>query len=273
MGPTLLGTLIAVSVSVVLAWKWELAHQKVVPAVVIFGAVSGIIVNVVARPTAFGVRAAMVAFLTIALGVAALLYMFRRDPERLPPDRDDVVVSPADGKVIYVRRAENGELPVSTKRGRPYPLTALTKTELTWGDAVVIGIAMNFLDVHVNRAPVAGRIALSRHCAGSFASLKRPESVFENERATTLIRGDASGVAMVQIASRLVRQIVNTVREGDHVQLGQRIGMIRFGSQVDVILPADAYTPHAKVGQRLTAGVSVIATLGSDPGTSQGRCA
>jgi len=107
---------------------------------------------------------------------------------------------------------------------------------------------------------------LSRHFPGRFGSLRRPEMVFENERTTTLIAGDTLEVAVVQIASRLVRQIVSYVREGEDVSLGQRIGIIRLGSQVDVVLP-DRRDLSVLVGEgdRVTAGTSVIATIGSVP--------
>jgi phosphatidylserine decarboxylase len=255
------GILLALAVAILLAWKWELELAKVIPAVSLLGVVAGTAVSAVGGGLPVVLRAGTVAVLTIALALGALLFMFLRDPDRIPPDDDDAVVSPADGKVVYVRRAENGSLPVSTKHGRSYPLDALTKSPWAWGDAVVIGIAMNFLDVHVNRAPITGRVTLSRHHAGTFASLKRPESIFENERATTVIAGDTTEIAMVQIASRLVRQIVNMVGEGDKVSLGQRVGMIRFGSQVDVVLPADGHAVLVEVGQRVTAGVSVIARV------------
>jgi len=140
----------------------------------------------------------------------------------------------------------------------------LTHTALHERDAVVVGIAMSFLDVHVNRAPIAGRVVLSRHFPGRFGSLKRPETVFENERTTTLIAGSRLEIAVVQIASRLVRQITSYVRDGQEVNLGQRIGIIRLGSQVDVVLPQRRdLCVLVGEGDRVTAGVSVIATVGA----------
>ena len=156
--------------------------------------------------------------------------------------------------------AERGILPISDKKGHQYTLTELTKTKLETDDAVVIGISMSFLDVHVNRAPIGGRISLQSHFPGLFGSLRQPEMLFANERATTVIDGERMQVAVVQIASRLVRQIVSFVRTGEQVAVGQRIGVIRLGSQVDVVLPARhdlriSVTP----GQRLWAGRSVLA--------------
>jgi phosphatidylserine decarboxylase len=198
--------------------------------------------------------------LTLALSFGILAYRFYRDPERRPPDRNDILVSPADGEVIYVRRVREGVLPVSTKHGRHYSLQELTRTPLEADEAIVVGIAMNFLDVHVNRAPIAGRITLQRHFPGRFGSLKHAEMVFENERATTVIERDGLQVAIVQIASRLVRQIVSYVTEGEAVSLGQRFGVIRLGSQVDLVLPDRRdLEVLARVGQHLTAGVTAVA--------------
>jgi phosphatidylserine decarboxylase len=218
------------------------------------------------------VRALLVWGVTVACAGVTLAYRFYRDPERKPPSGEDVIVSPAEGEVIYVREARGGMLPVATKGGREIKLEELTRTPLRHGDAVVVGIAMSFMDVHVNRAPIVGRIASQRHFAGSFGSLRLPEMVFANERMTTVIECDELQVAVVQIASRLVRQIVSFVHEGDAVVLGQRIGVIRFGSQVDLVLPLG---PDVRVtvqpGTHVRAGQSVIARLESSNVPTFGR--
>ena len=121
---------------------------------------------------------------------------------------------------------------------------------------------MSFLDVHVNRAPIAGRAVVARHFPGPFGSLRRPEMVFENERATTVLERGGLQVAVVQIASRLVRRIVTFVQEGTSWRAGQRIGVIRFGSQVDVVLPLrHGLVVVVKPGDRVVAGETTIATL------------
>jgi phosphatidylserine decarboxylase len=167
--------------------------------------------------------------------------------------------------VIYVREVRGGSLPVATKNGRNYRLDELTKTKLREVDVTVIGIAMTFLDVHVNRAPITGRISFHHHFHGWFGSLRKPEMVFANERTTTVIETGPIQVAIVQIASRLVRQIVSFVHEGQDVNLGQRIGAIRFGSQVDLVLPL---IPEIKIvvqaGARVHAGESMIALVEPD---------
>jgi phosphatidylserine decarboxylase len=200
--------------------------------------------------------------LTLLLAAAALAYRFYRDPERSPPEGEDVIVSPADGEVLYVQETRGGNLPVSSKHGRAYSLRELTKTEFAHQDAVVVGIGLSLLDVHVNRAPIAGRISLLRRFPGRFGSLRRPEMLFENERATVVIERDDLQLAVVMIASRLVRRIVAWISEGEYVARGERIGMIRFGSQVDLVLPCgEDLRVTVRPGQRVRAGESTIALL------------
>jgi len=258
----LVGSLIALALTLPLAWKWQLGMTRVAGSVLVLSCLFSMGVSRLAAVMAMSVmmRSVLVASLTVVAAVTILAYRFYRDPERTVPHGDDVVVSPADGIVAYVRSAERGILPISDKNGHQYTLTELTKTKLETDDAVVIGISMSFLDVHVNRAPIAGKISLRSHFPGLFGSLRQPEMLFANERATTVIDGERMQVAVVQIASRLVRQIVSFVRTGEQVAVGQRIGVIRLGSQVDVVLPARhdlriSVTP----GQRLWAGQSVLA--------------
>lgn len=265
MTEVLLGAALAVLTGLALAWKWELGPLRAAAALVVFAALAGLLVTATGLS---GVAAAAAAFgLTLALGVATVLWRFFRDPERTSPTADDVVVSPADGQVIYVKRSEGGQIPVSEKLGRSYPLDELVRTPLDHGESWVVGIALSFLDVHVNRAPVQGHVALQRRFPGRFTSLKDPTAVFLNERATTVLERNGLQVAVVLIASRLVRRIVPYIEEGDDVTLGQRIGMIRFGSQVDVVLPRrDGLRVLVEPGQRVRAGETIIATL-EDGGT------
>lgn len=263
--PSLAGGLLALALTLPLAWKWELGVRRVAIAVCGLAIVAAAAVAAVELSSV--VRALLVAGLALAAAFAILAYRFYRDPDRTPPQvGDDAVISPADGEVIYVRHSRGGTLPSSTKKGRDYELVELTKTPLRHDDAIVIGIAMSFLDVHVNRAPIAGRVRFRQHFPGRFGSLGRPEMVYENERATTVIeRGDIE-IAMVQIASRLVRQIASYVKVDEEVALGQRVGVIRLGSQVDVVLPARPdVTIQVREGQRVRAGESVLAHLASAP--------
>ena len=260
----LTGLLLALATTLPLAWKWQLGVIRAAIVVVVFASAGGLIVRTVRAELALGnaLRAGAVWLTAVGGSFALLAIRFYRDPKRTAPARDDVIVSPADGIVVYVRTSDRGLLPVSDKRGRRYPLTELTKTRLHQDDAVVIGIAMNFADVHVNRSPLQGRVVFRRHFPGPFGSLRKPEAVFANERATTVIEGNGLQVAIVQIASRLVRQIALFLREGEDVALGQRLGVIRLGSQVDLVLPArDDVRVTTKVGERLRAGESIVAVM------------
>ena len=256
------GALLALLTILPLAIKWQLGVFRVGLTAVLLCVVSAAVVSIPAfsRAMTGGERAGLVWLLVGGMALGLLAYRFYRDPERTPPGRTGVIVSPADGRVVYVRRSENGILPFSVKSGREYTLSELTKTPLQTEDAVVVGISMSFLDVHVNRAPCSGRVAFHRHFPGLFGSLRRPEMIFENERATTVIENDGYQVAVVQIASRLVRQIAVFVREGQNVTLGERIGAIRLGSQVDVVLPARKNLRIVvKPEDRVRAGESIIA--------------
>jgi phosphatidylserine decarboxylase len=271
----LLGSVALCALILPLAWKWQLGLRKVASGLAVLTLLAWLLAAT--ADEAVGVSTSMQAGLGgagTALGAVSLLaYRFYRDPEREPPAGDHLVVSPADGQIVYVRRSQNGRLPVSTKHGRDMPIEELTRTNVLDSEAVIVGIGMSLLDVHVNRAPVAGTVRLHRHFAGSFGSLRRPEMVFANERATTVIDGHRTQIAVVQIASRLVRQIVTHVHEGQAVEAGQRIGVIRFGSQVDVVLRShpDVHI-LVKPRDRVQAGTSVIAVIGANhqPPRAQG---
>jgi phosphatidylserine decarboxylase len=257
------GVLAALAFALPLAWKWELGMRRSATAVVVLGVAASLIVAAAASVADLAAwqAAALVAALTLALAAGVVLWRFYRDPERtVPSGDDDLVVSPADGVVIYVRRSEGGELPVATKHGRAYALDELVRTPLRGADAVVVGIALSFLDVHVNRSPIAGRVALQRRFPGRFASLKDPAAVFTNERATFVIERPGLQIAVVLIASRLVRRIVGYVGAGQELAMGQRIGVIRFGSQVDLVLPdRDDVRVLVEPGERVRAGQTILA--------------
>jgi phosphatidylserine decarboxylase len=262
------GGLVAAVAMLPLAWKWQLGMRRCIVGLGAIATFAGAVVLAIGGPARLPTwaRGLLGAAFTVVGAAAILAYRFYRDPERTPPEGDGVVVSPADGEIVYVKRSHDGQLPVASKHGEHVALEELTHTALHERDAVVVGIAMSFLDVHVNRAPIAGVVVSSRHFPGRFGSLRRPEMVFQNERTTTLIAGSKLEVAVVQIASRLVRQIASYVGDGDEVGLGQRIGSIRLGSQVDVVIPQrrDLCVLVSK-GDRVSAGTSVLATVGATP--------
>jgi phosphatidylserine decarboxylase len=260
----LAGTFLALLTSIPLAWKWRLGIPRTCCAISAVSTLSVVLVGAIENSLELGawMCAAAVWILTIGSVSLLLVYRFYRDPERQAPEREDVVVSPADGVVIYIVESRAGTLPVSNKHGRRYPLAELTRTTIDSAESVVVGISMNLADVHVNRAPIGGRITSCRHFPGRFGSLRKPEMVFENVRATTLITGQRMEVAVVQIASRLVRQIALFVHEGEEIAMGQRIGAIRFGSQVDLVVPIrNDLRITTRVGERVRAGESIVAVL------------
>jgi len=256
--------LLASLYALAMAAKWELPFGRAMAGGLIaapFAALAGSWVPEQRVLLAFAVQS--VASVTVLLG--AIAFFFFRDPERVPPEEDGVVLSPADGRVIYVKSLPSGSLPESRKGRLTYPIEELAGRRILDRGGFLVGIAMNFLDVHVNRTPVRGRVSLSRHVSGKFLSLRLPEAIRENTRHTTLIEGFLSGgaslpVAVIQISSRLVRRIQSFVRPGDQVEMGQRMGVITFGSQVDVVLPRQrGMRVLVRPGQVLRAGESIIA--------------
>lgn len=209
-----------------------------------------------------GLAVAALSQIAVALALALSLMMlcFWRDPERVPPDRDGVVLSPADGKVLYVSDVDEGSTPLVTKSGRDYMLRELTGTNLLTSAAQVIGVEMNLLDVHVNRCPIAGEVKLLKHIEGKFISLRKDEAPFVNARFTTIIENASLTLAVIQVASRLVRRIESYLTAGETVSAGQRLGVIRLGSLVAVVLPKrEDVRIDVKPGDRVTAGISVLA--------------
>jgi phosphatidylserine decarboxylase len=201
-------------------------------------------------------------FLISGIFGAFLVWRFYRNPDRIPPEDTKTILSPADGKVIYVKRYENGCIPYAEKKGKKILLNDLTQSDVFSTEGHLIGISMNFLDVHINRAPIDGTVTVIRHIKGSFLSLKKEDALVLNERALTVIENGHFKVGVVQIASRLVRKIDVYFGEGQKIRRGERLGMIRFGSQVDLILTC---LPNIKIevkpGDSVKAGVSVVARI------------
>jgi phosphatidylserine decarboxylase len=180
--------------------------------------------------------------LWLGLLVTAWMAYFFRDPARVTPQGDDLVVSPADGVIQAIAPR------------RPPPELALGEAPRT-----CISVFLNIFDVHVNRAPVGGRITRLAHHPGKFSNAAQDKASEDNERQSLRIEtahGDVFGC--VQIAGLIARRIVCAVSEGDVVAAGQRIGLIRFGSRCDVYLP-DGCAPLVAVGQRAIGGETVFA--------------
>jgi phosphatidylserine decarboxylase len=264
----IVGTLLAVVTTIPPAWKWQLGVLRPGVFILALSMLTAFVVTALDPVAHFSTVTGTIATWGITFAAAAgwVLAFFYRDPERAVPDRTDVIVSPADGLVIYLKTIPPGEVPVADKRGHASLLRELQGTSLCESGAVLVGISMNLADVHVNRAPIAGRVRLVSRVHGTFGSLRRPEMAGSNERVTTVIGTDDLQVAVVQIASRLVRRIVTFLSEGDELGLGQRIGVIRFGSQVDLLLPLQKDIRLAVgVGDRLVAGRTIVGVVGNAP--------
>lgn len=182
----------------------------------------------------------------IGLILTAWCIYFFRDPPRVTPLDDRLVVSPADGIVSLVGPAA------------PPKELGLGSDEL-----LRISVFMNVFSCHVNRAPVRGRIARIEYRPGKFMNAELDKASVENERNGLVIDSPHGPVAAVQIAGLVARRIVCWVETGGDVGVGERIGLIRFGSRVDVYLPAGA-TPRVAIGQTTVAGETVLADFGSD---------
>ena len=199
----------------------------------------------------------------LLLSVISFLIYFYRDPERDPPKNENVIVSPADGMIVYIKKIKKGEIPFSIKGKNIIKIDELTKSdEFKDNDGYIIGVEMRLFDVHVNRSPIQGVVKLSKHNPGKFISMPKTEFEIMNE-SHTIILEHKSGyrIGVVQIATFLVRGIECYVREGDLVKLGERIGRIKFGSQVDVIIPFTIIKLRVKEGDRVYAGESILAEV------------
>ena len=248
-----------------ISYKWQIQLRIGFMAGLSLGLLAGLSTAVIHRYVfhlslymIFATELLFIGFFTV-LGI---ILRFFRDPERKIPQGTDVIVSPADGTVRYIHSIRNGEIPVSEKKKRKFRLTEMTKTDILNDGAYLIGIEMSVLDVHVNRAPLAGKIIHQKPVHGKFLSLKDILALTDNERVTTIIDTGEVRIGVVQIASRLVRRIVSYLSEGERVEKGQRIGMIKFGSQVDVVVPKCSHIKIlVKTGDSVKAGSTVLCTL------------
>ena len=194
------------------------------------------------------------------VGASGILFFFYRDPERIPPNKNGIIVSPADGFIRYVRKFEGGSIPEAIKGKSNISIKEIAKTDFIDNDGYIIGITMRILDVHVNRAPISGKVVFQKHTPGKFLSLKSAESDIQNERNTIIIDTGHFKIGVVQIASRMVRKIESYINEGEDIKIGQRIGMIKYGSQADLIIPSlGGLKITCKEGENVYGGTSIIA--------------
>lgn len=171
--------------------------------------------------------------------LAAFFLWFFRDPQRVIPAGPGLVVSPGDGLVTETIRLETPQGP----RQR-------------------ISIFLSVFDVHVNRSPIGGTISEVRYQKGKYLNAMNPASADQNEQNIVTVSGEGCEVVFKQIAGLLARRIVFVPKVGDAIARGERVGLIKFGSRVDVVLPADAEL-RVKVGERVKGGASILAALPS----------
>jgi phosphatidylserine decarboxylase len=182
-------------------------------------------------------------FLAVTLWVAA----FFRDPVRTTPVGDDLIVSPADGLITMIERV---------------PVPRELVGDLGDQSMVRVSVFMSVFDVHINRSPIAGTIRQVVYISGKFLNADLDKASEENERQHFVVEGfDGRRVGFTQIAGLVARRIVGFAKIGDIVAAGQRVGLIRFGSRVDVYLP-EGYEPQVALGQRAVAGETVLGRSG-----------
>lgn len=169
--------------------------------------------------------------------LATFFLWFFRDPERAIPEAPGLIVSPADGKV-----------------------TLIETVETVAGPQRRISIFLNVFNVHVNRAPIAGNVQRIDYQKGKYLNAMNPESAIANERNYVEVAGELCTVAFTQIAGLLARRIVFQKKIGDWVHRGERVGLIKFGSRVDVVFPLSCEV-QVRVGQNVKGGASVLAMM------------
>jgi phosphatidylserine decarboxylase len=224
-------------------WQWPAIHPE------------GRKFGLIAAALSFG--AALMAWETIAWPLAVLtlgVLAFFRDPERVVPQDAKAIIAPADGLVTLIGEVDPPrELQVNDGSGAP---------GLGTGKVMRISIFMSVFDVHINRAPIGGTVRRVVYIPGKFMNADLDKASDENERQHILIeRADGVSIGFTQIAGLVARRIVPFVKPGDILAAGQRVGLIRFGSRVDVYLPAGT-DPKVILGQKIIAGETVLAEIG-----------
>ena len=185
----------------------------------------------------------------IAFGLTLWTAAFFRDPIRTTPTGEGLIVAPADGLVTMITTV-------------PPPRELVGEDGLPDEPVIRVSIFMSVFDVHINRTPIAGTIARVVYIAGKFLNADLDKASEDNERQHILVVGDdGTKVAFTQIAGLVARRIVPWIKIGDRVAAGQRVGLIRFGSRVDVYLPAGT-SSQVLLGQRTVAGETIVARTG-----------
>ncbi|HLL59694.1 MAG TPA: phosphatidylserine decarboxylase [Allosphingosinicella sp.] len=219
-------------------WRWPSVHPEGRKFVVVAGVIALAFLLFIWDELGF-------ALLGLTLWVAA----FFRDPIRTTPKGESLIVAPADGLVTMIANV-------------PPPRELQGEGGLGAEPVIRVSIFMSVFDVHINRTPIAGEIKRVVYIAGKFLNADLDKASEDNERQHFLVEGrDGTRIGFTQIAGLVARRIVPWVKAGDHVATGQRVGIIRFGSRVDVYLP-EGPAPQLILGQRTIAGETIVARTG-----------
>jgi phosphatidylserine decarboxylase len=199
------------------------------------GYIYGFSLLVVSAAIAWATKGWIWAILPLLL--AAFFLWFFRDPRRVIPKGEGLIVSPADGLVTETVRIDTPD-----------------------GPKLRISIFLNVFDVHVNRSPISGVLTDVRYQKGLYLNAMNPDSAERNEQNSVTVRGEGIEIVFKQIAGLIARRIVFNFREGDKVERGQRVGLIKFGSRTDIVLPIEAEL-RVKKGQRVKGGSTILAEI------------
>ena len=221
-------------------WRFPAVHPEGRKYVVIAAAVTAVVYLAISHFLGW-----------LCVGATVWVATFFRDPIRTTPKSEKYIVAPADGLITMIAKV-------------PPPPELRGADGLTDPDYTRVSIFMSVFDVHVNRAPISGRVKRIAYVPGKFVNADLDKASEDNERQYLLIENsDGLRIGFTQIAGLVARRIVAFVREGDTVEAGQRVGLIRFGSRVDVYLP-DGVAPRVLLGQRAIAGETILGIVGLD---------
>ena len=219
-------------------WRWPAVHPEGRKFVVIAAAIALVFLFFISDEIGFPL-----------LGVTLWVAAFFRDPIRTTPKGEGLIVAPADGLVTMIARV-------------PPPRELMGDDGLPPEPVLRVSIFMSVFDVHINRTPIPGEIKRVVYISGKFLNADLDKASEDNERQHILVEGhNGLRVGFTQIAGLVARRIVPWVKPGDYVGTGQRVGLIRFGSRVDVYLPAGT-SPQVILGQRTIAGETIVARAG-----------
>lgn len=221
-------------------WRFPSVHPEGRKYVVIAAAITAVVYLLISHFLGW-----------LLVGGTIWVAAFFRDPVRTTPKGDKFIVAPADGLITMIAKV-------------PPPPELRGSDGLEDSDYMRVSIFMSVFDVHINRAPIAGRVRRIAYVPGKFINADLDKASEDNERQHVLIEGtDGLRVGFTQIAGLVARRILAFVKEGDPVEAGQRVGLIRFGSRVDVYLPSTA-APRVVPGQRAIAGETILGIVGLD---------